>query len=99
MDKVYLVVTEQGSYDDYMWLIHCICSNPFKAEEEKNKLTKVIENAKAEYEQEFNFNYDEDYENRMNLEQETRWNQIYKYNDKHPELKYHTIRIEEKQVL
>lgn len=83
MDKVYLVITEQGSYNDYMWLIHCICSNPFK----------------AEYEKKFNSNYDEDYENRMNLEQETRWNQIYNFEDKYPELQYHTIRIEEKQVL
>ena len=25
LNKVYLVTTEQGDYDDYMWNIHCIC--------------------------------------------------------------------------
>jgi len=35
MNKVYLVVTEQSSWDDYMWNIHCICYTKEKAEEKE----------------------------------------------------------------
>lgn len=99
MNKVYLVVTEQGSYDDYWWNIYCICSNAHKAEEEKQKLKKKIESVKAEYEKEFGRDYDYDKENMLELEREERWDQVYAYDDKHKELKYHTIRIEEREVL
>lgn len=99
MDKVYIVKTYQGSYDDEWWNIYCICSNAHKAEEEKRKLEKKIESIKAEYENEFGRNYDEDKKSIMSLSQEDRWEKIYVYQAKHEELKYHTIAINEHKVL
>ena len=45
-NKVYLIITVQGDYDDYWQNIHCVCSNPHTAEEEKQKLEKKIQNIK-----------------------------------------------------
>lgn len=99
MVKVYIVKTYQGSYDDEWWNIYCICSDAHKAEEEKQKLKKKIESIKAEYENEFGSNYDSDYKNRMDMSKEERWKQIYLYENKHDILKYHTITINEHELL
>lgn len=40
MNKVYLVTTQQGSWDDYFWGVHCICSTREKAEEQEKLLSK-----------------------------------------------------------
>lgn len=99
MNKVYLVVTEQGDWDDYMWKIHCICSTKEIAEEQEKNLRGKINAIKNKYKKEFGRDYDYDRENMFELEREERWEQIYKYEAKNEELKYHTIRIEEKDVL
>ena len=99
MKKVYLVTTEQGSWDDYMWKIHCICSTKEKAEEQEKILRGKISAIKNKYKKEFGRDYDVDAENSFDLEQEDRWEQLYKYQMENEELKYHTINIQERDVL
>lgn len=98
-NKVYIVKTYQGSYDDSWWNIHCIRHDAHEAEVEKRKLEKKIESIKAEYENEFGSNYDSDFETKMELPKEKRWEQVYLYQAKHVELKYHTIVVNEHEVL
>ena len=98
-NKVYIVKTYQGDHDDSWWNIHCVCSDAHKAEKEKRKLEKRIENIKAEYENEFGRNYDKDVEDVMGLDKEDRYKKVYPYQDKYEELGYHTIRIDEHKIL
>lgn len=99
VNKVYIVKTYQGSFDDAWWNIHCICSDPYKAEEKKRELEKSIELIKAEYENEFGRSYDEDAESVMDMDQEDRWEKFYTYQFKHELLKITDIYINEHEVL
>lgn len=99
MNKVYIVKTYQGSYDDAWWNIHAICSDAHKAEEEKRKLEKKIESIKANYENEFGRSYDEDAESIMDMSKEDRWEKYYTYQAKHDELRITDIHINEHEVL
>lgn len=98
-DKVYLVTCEQGCYDDFGWSIHSICHALSRTKMEKKKLEDYVTSIKDKYEQAFNSDFDFDREHVMELDIETRWEQVYEFERLYPELKYHTIRIEEKTIL
>jgi len=99
MDRVYLVTFQQGDWDDYSWGIHCITSTKEKAQEKIDELKDRIQNIKTQYFLEFGRDYDTDIAKMFELDIEERHDQLYLYQARYEELKYHTIKIEEKQVI
>jgi len=98
LNKVYIVTSQEGSYEDDAWHIYCICSSRKKAEREKKRLEDTINGMKSFYRLKFKRDYEEGLldASEMTLDDEM---EFYKFQHEHPELKYHTILIEEKELL
>lgn len=99
LNKVYLVTYCSGCWDDFTWGIHCICAGPYKANAELSNINKEIESIKAQYEEEFGSNFDEDNLIKLELSNEKRYEQIYHYERKYPILTWHSIRTEERDLI
>jgi len=107
MNKVYLVTTQRGDWDDYSWSVFSICRSLEIAEKEKLKVEEKIQNIKTQYYLEFNSDYDKDVEllndDGLITDNEVRYDDlmhsIYNYQNLHSELNIHTIQIEERELL
>jgi len=107
MNRVYLVTTQTGDWDNYSWNVYSICRSLEIAEKEKLKLEEKIQNIKTQYYLEFNSDYDKDVdllnENDLIMVNEVRYDDlmhsIYNYQNLHSELNIHTIQIEERELL
>ena len=107
MDKVYLVSTQSGSWDDFNYEVVSVCSSLESAEKEKQRIEEKIQNIKTLYLLENDSEYEKDLFKIQDvdfiLENEDLYNKltekVYSYQFKYKDINIHTINIEERELL
>lgn len=105
MNKIYLVSTQSGSWDDFNYEVVSVYSTLEIAEKEKLKIEEKIQNIKTLYflENESEYEKDLDFLNSDIDENfgkyDTAMHNVYNFQTKYPELKIHTVNIEERELL
>lgn len=97
MNKVYLVSTQKGDWDDYSYEIDSVCRSLEIAKKRKEQIEENIKDSKALYKFLYDSDYDKDLQSQMESDEVII--QFYSYQHKNPQLKIHTINIEEKELL
>jgi pheromone shutdown protein TraB len=97
-NKVYLITTQKGTWDDFGYNVIVCCKDIETAEKEKAKIEEKIQNLKTLYLLEFERDYDQDCEQQADLE-EKNWKRFSTFQKNYPEVKIDTVLIEERDLI
>jgi len=91
MNKVYILSTEKGSWDDFESRIYAVFSNENSAKKEKARIEERMMKIKNFYQEKYNSSLEEDSES-LDDEIITRY---YRFRNDNPQVKVHTVTIQE----
>lgn len=97
-DKVYLITTQKGTWDDFEYNVVACCKDIETAKKEKAKIEEKTQNLKTIYLLEFERDYNQDCELGAYLEVED-WKRFSTFQKNYPEVKIDTVLIEERDLI